>query len=161
MNVNLQVLRKECEVHLWKYCLTKAESEISIRCLSKEERSRSARLLRDEDRERYNKVHTFLRKVLQQYTHLPPEEMKFVAQRNNKPVLHSDHLHPPVNFSLSYRGNYALLAISNSPFIGVDVERIKPVNAISSFADNYFSPAERKKINEPVTRASQLSLLYT
>ena len=159
MNLNVQVSPKESDVHLWKYCLTKAE--ISTDCLSKEEQSRSARLLRVEDRERFNKVHAFFKNVLRHYIHLPPEEIQFAAGLNGKPYLRNDHLHPPVYFNLSYRGNLALLAISNSPFIGVDVELIKPISDISIFAANYFSKQERKKIAEQVTKAKQLSLVYS
>jgi 4'-phosphopantetheinyl transferase len=130
-------------------------------CLSKEEQGRSARLRRYEDRARFNKAHTFLKNVLRRYTHLPPEEIQFVPGLNGKPVLQCRHLHPPVYFNLSYQEDYALLAISNSPFIGADVESIKPIRNILTFASDYFSPQEEKQIFEPLSRAGQLSMVYT
>jgi 4'-phosphopantetheinyl transferase len=159
MNLNRQVLYKECDVHLWKSHLP--EVVPSYDCLSKEEQGRSARFRRYEDRARFNKAHTFLKNVLQRYTHLPPEEIQFAHGHNGKPVLKCRHLHPPVYFNLSYRDDYALLAISNSPFIGVDVERIKPIDDILTFTSDYFSPPEEEKILGPLSRAGQLSMVYT
>src|SRR5258708_7080775 len=101
MNLSLPVSCKECDVHLWKYRITKAEPEILNGFLSKEEQARSARLLRVEDRERFTKVHTFLKNVLRHYTHLPPEEIQLTVGLNGKPHLQGDHLHPPVYFNLS------------------------------------------------------------
>ncbi len=150
-----------CDVHLWKYCLQNPVSEVSLALLSAEEKEVMRRMSRYEDRKQYMLVHSFLKRVLESYLHLPPDEIEFAEGVNGKPILKCNHSHPPLHFSLSYRHDYALLAISSEPCIGVDVEEVKPIENIFHFMTDHFSRDERKRILIEKTEKRQLSILFT
>jgi 4'-phosphopantetheinyl transferase len=148
-------------VHLWKYCLQKPVREFPVSILSADERHVLTRLAHHDDRKEYFQVHVFLKRVLELYTHLPPEELQLVKGENGKPELKCKHHHPPFYFSLSYCHDYALLAISGEPCVGVDVEEVQPLEHFHPFVASHFSRNERKRILKESTKQRQLSVLYT
>lgn len=128
---------------------------------SPDEKLELARLAQYHDRKEYILVHAFLKKVLERYIHLPPDQIRFESQQNGKPFLKCNHTHPPLYFSLSYRNEYALLAVSGEPCFGVDVEEVKQVENLIPFLVAHFSKREREIILAEKTEANQLSMLFT
>jgi len=152
---------KTCEVHLWKYHLPDPVPEISMNWFSMEEKEAIAKRGKYEDRVRFFRVHAFLKKALGQYTFLPPEQIHLAKGVYGKPFINCDHVHPPFFFSLSYRLNHALLAISNEIYVGVDVEKVEEIDDFFPFLLNHFAANERKIILAAESGQRQQSLLYT
>ncbi len=152
-----------CDVHLWKYCINNNDNDISksVELLSKEEILRIKRLPSEEDRSRLARVRIFVRDILARYTHLPPQEIQFISNTYQRPLIRTRHSHPPIYFNLSHRKDYALLAISNVSHLGVDIEEIKDIEKMAPFVSDYFSPPEKKRIFAEKKRADRLSLLFT
>jgi phosphopantetheinyl transferase len=67
-----------------------------------------------------------LRTILALYLRSDPEELRLIPQADGKPELAADPAAgpatAPLSFSLSHSGGLALLALSRSPAVGVDVE---------------------------------------
>lgn len=152
---------KTCEVHLWKYCLLDPVSKISMDWFSVAEKEAIAMRGSYAQRMQFIRVHAFLKKVLERYTHQPADQIHLMNGLNGKPTVICDHFHPPFFFNLSYRHDYALLAISNESRVGVDVEKVEEMEDFFPFLTDHFSQNEQKMILTEDSELRQLSLLYT
>ncbi len=123
-------------VHIHRRRLT--DVEISLGLMSEHEQKRAEAYAAETDRQRYIAANTFLRDVLSRYLHKEPAEIVFgYSDFYNKPLLAGDDLH----FNLSYRGEWALLGVSDK-VIGVDIEKHIVINDMEGFAKNFFSDDE-------------------
>lgn len=162
--MNYHLSNTVCEVHLWQcdWKTVRYGMHDARQVLSEPEKIRVKRLLDNEDIKRYLSVHIFLHQILGNYLQLPPDKIQFVYGLSNKPQLKkglSDY--QPVYFNLSYRDQYALLGISNTDSIGVDMEKIRNIHDIPAFAADYFSREEQEKIYGQKNVRKQLDLLFT
>jgi 4'-phosphopantetheinyl transferase len=161
--MKFQLSDTDHEVHIWKYRMGKSNgiSGKGLKVLSDEERYKLNRFVFEENKKIYVLSHLFLREILSRYTGMPADEIQIIAGPNKKPFLKETHTQYPVHFNLSYRQDHALLAISAIPLIGVDIEKIKDIGHIYSFAESYFSPEELKKIFVYKKKEEKLSVLFT
>ena len=90
--------------------------------LSPSEQSRAAQFRRDRDRQRFIARRVFLREILGQYLGTDAAAIEFVRGEFGKPRVKGAALH----FSASHSSGLALIAVSRTREIGVDVERIDP-----------------------------------
>ena len=151
---------KTCEVHLWKYCLLDSVPAISMDWFSPEEKEAIGKRSSYDQRMQFIRVHAFLKKVVERYTRQPPEQIHLENGLNGKPIIKCDHFHPPFYFSLSYRNDYSLLAISNESCIGVDVEEIEEIDDFFPFLLDNFAQSEQRIILAEDSEQQQLSVLY-
>jgi 4'-phosphopantetheinyl transferase len=108
--------------------------------LSQEERQRAARLRFDLDRHRFIAAHGILRRVLDSYL---PQPAQFVYGPYGKPALASGGLH----FNLSHADDRALIAVSATTELGVDLERVRLASDAARIAEYCFSPPERRALS--------------
>lgn len=149
-------------VHIWKYDLNSTKLDLSEiqKSLSVEETDRANRFFNLQDRKRYILVHYFLRDILSKYQNIPKEAIEFYKDIHQKPFLKQKVNELPLYFNLSYRENYAVLALSNSDFLGVDIEKIKTLENIKNFIITFFSDEEQQLILQPPTEPERLSILF-
>ena len=149
-------------VHIWKYDLNAFELDLSTiqKSLSVEETERANRFFNPQDKKRYLLVHYFLRDVLSKYQNIPKETIEFYKGIHLKPYLQQQQDEQPLYFNLSYREDYALIAISNSAVLGVDVEKINPLEDIKNFMSTFFSPEEQQLILQQPTEQKRLDILF-
>ncbi|HWE52711.1 MAG TPA: hypothetical protein VG273_23160 [Bryobacteraceae bacterium] len=89
--------------------------------LSEDDAARAARFLREKDRIYWTHARLALRSVLAGYTGQTPESLRFVCNENGKPAL----VGAEIEFNLSHAGDFALIAVSRSRPVGIDLERIR------------------------------------
>jgi 4'-phosphopantetheinyl transferase len=118
------------DLRLWLVDLDAAEAD---EMLPPTELQRAARFVRPADARRYLASHTALRRLLG--THAP-----WVQGANGKPALAS----PPPHFNLSRRDGVALIGISATHEIGVDVEPLQAMADADELAALHFTPRERE-----------------
>jgi 4'-phosphopantetheinyl transferase len=87
--------------------------------LSAEEQARAARFRFERDRFRWSHAHSALRAVLSRCVNTPPLELTFDLGPHGKPSTHG------VEFNLSHAGGWAMIAVSASAPVGVDIEAIR------------------------------------
>jgi len=95
--------------------------------LSEAERARASRFRFDRDRSRYVAAHAHLRRVLARFTGREPSGLTLATAAHGKPFLLAE---PPMvgpQFSLSYSGDFCVVAIATRALVGVDIERISPL----------------------------------
>ncbi|MDN7183618.1 4'-phosphopantetheinyl transferase superfamily protein [Caballeronia sp. SEWSISQ10-4 2] len=88
-----------------------------------DERLRAARFMRNQDRFRFAATRAALRALLSKRTGKPEDTLRFSLGQYGKPVLDG---HPQISFNVTHSGQHALIAVSDSRRVGVDVEVIDP-----------------------------------
>lgn len=120
------------DLHLWLADLDATALEADA---TPEEIARAARFVRDGDGRRYLASHAALRQVLG--TPAP-----WILGANGKPSLAC----PPPHFNISRRAGVALIGVSATHEIGVDLEPLQPMADATELAALHFTPREREAV---------------
>jgi len=108
------------------------------------ERVRARRFLSPDHASRFLSAHGGLRLVLSRRLGCSPGDLRFEAEADGKPRLRApDDAEAPL-FNLSHSGDVAMLAISDSRDVGVDVELQKPIEP--ALARRFFHTGEADHI---------------
>lgn len=129
------------EVDVWVVPLpVPAQVEASLAAtLSADERERAGRFIGADKRQQFIAGRGLLRKLLGTYLGLPPAQVQLSTQGHGKPALADA---PALSFNLSHTDGLLLIALARGMDIGVDVERVRPVESAPSLASRYFSARE-------------------
>jgi 4'-phosphopantetheinyl transferase len=96
------------------------------------------------DRRRYQAAHCALREEIRSFVGIGAQRLQFVCGPHGKPsVAHGINCH----FSMSYCGDIAAIALSCDTEIGVDLERIRPIEAVEQLAASHFAAEEAYALN--------------
>jgi 4'-phosphopantetheinyl transferase len=113
------------------------------RLLSDDERGRAARFVREQDRARFVAGRAFLRLLLAGELGEAPETLRFRYGPNGKPAVDAC----PVDFNLAHSGALAAAAVApRGGGIGVDIERVRPLDDLEGTIRVGFAPAEAEPI---------------
>lgn len=80
-----------------------------------------------------------MRLLLAHYTHIPANELRFVAGKNGKPYLEKSQNALGVTFNFSDSADMALLAVTYNREVGVDVEHVREIERAMEIAARRFS----------------------
>jgi 4'-phosphopantetheinyl transferase len=130
----------EGELHVWQAQLDTIEHEqLALgRLLSPDERERAARFLFERDRRRYVAGRGILRSILGRYQRRPPDEISFVYGLRAKPFLPETAL----QFNMAHSDGLAVIAVGCSGAVGIDVERVRPLQDYDRLMNFCFSASE-------------------
>lgn len=140
---------RDGEVHVWGADLSEWPSDLpGVRdLLSPEERERAARFRLPRDRDRFIAAHVCLRQILSRYAGGRPERLRLATGPFGKPRLDAQPGSGRVEFNLSHSGGIALYAFAEGRRVGIDVERVLPVEADDErFSGLWLSEAELAEI---------------
>jgi 4'-phosphopantetheinyl transferase len=125
---------------------------------------RAARLLSDTEHARFERqapdlrrrrtvLRAALRIALARWLGRAPETFRFVAEPAGKPRLDGEDAH----FSVSSSGEYGLIALTALGPVGVDIERVRPIDELDAVALRSFrADAAREVIDEPAQRKAEV-----
>lgn len=131
------------DVAVWRVPLDprRAPEPTALAELSDAERARAALFATDELRHRWFHAHVALRRILALTLHVDPASIGYRAGDAGKP--HLDVRSPRgLEFNLSDSGDVALVAVSWSGPVGVDVEQHQPHRDATSLAQSFFASEE-------------------
>jgi 4'-phosphopantetheinyl transferase len=138
------------EIHIWKVVLdgdsVAMSSSIVNTPLSDEEIARANRFHFERDRRRFAHSHISLRQILARYLRLQPKEIHFSASNNGRPEVVPQQNHRNLQFNLSHSGSFAIVGVTLSRRIGVDVECYRSLQHLE-IANRYFSSWECRELN--------------
>jgi 4'-phosphopantetheinyl transferase len=144
-------------VHLWRIDLDTADS--SEERLSDDERVRAKRFVHERDRARFTSGRAALRAILAAYVERTPQAVEFSYSHTGRPALRSDP--DALDFNLAHSENWALCAVSRGAPVGVDVERVRPLDTLLPIARRSFAPAECREVAALDSRPTeQLASFY-
>lgn len=134
------------QVHLWRVWLEVSAADRTRlgQFLSGSELERAARFHFARDRERYIAGRGALRVILAGYLHIRPEQVEFGYGPYKKPALASG----PDNFEFNISHSYTLMlvAVSMRRMVGVDLERVRPLDDFERLAQSIFSARENEAL---------------
>lgn len=110
--------------------------------LDEEERRRRDRFLFARDRDSFALSHGVLRLVLSNYSEIEPAAWRYAWNDWGKPHIVEPKAETSLRFNLSHTRGGALIGISRSLEIGVDIEATQRETSCLELADRYFSPSE-------------------
>ncbi|MFJ5231378.1 4'-phosphopantetheinyl transferase family protein [Kitasatospora sp. NPDC088391] len=125
------------------------------------ERRRAAGYRSAEDRRRYVVAHGATRHLVAARLGVPPAELRWRHGPHGKPALTGPHTGPEVN--LSHSADLALVALSPTRPVGVDLQRVLPDRLSVALAARYFPPEEAAAVRDlpdPATRAAHFARLW-
>ncbi|MGQ0585167.1 MAG: 4'-phosphopantetheinyl transferase family protein [Reyranella sp.] len=122
----------------WRLELEPLSFEAAEALLSDDEKARGLRFVTAALRHRFVAGRARLRSLLGAHLGLDPHALVFAENAFGKPRL-ADR--PSVHFSLSHSGDQAVLAVSEQREIGIDIERVRPLDHLD-LARRYFHPNE-------------------
>jgi 4'-phosphopantetheinyl transferase len=129
---------QEHEVHVWRVALHTVSPSVESRasCLSADERTRSTQFVAPLGRRRFILSRIVLRHVLAGYHGTAAADVPLAREAGGRPFVQgADRLF----FSLSHSGDVALIAVADV-MVGVDVERIRPVERAAQIAHRILHP---------------------
>jgi 4'-phosphopantetheinyl transferase len=109
----------ECAVDVWTVSLVTP----ALEHLSADEVARANRFKFENDRCRWIRARSALRLILGGYAGEQAAKLCFTYGEHGKPALPA---FPELNFNLSHAGDWAMIAVTRSVPVGVDIERIRP-----------------------------------
>ena len=132
-----------CGVEAWllELDLWKPVSDSDLALLSEDEHIRVLRFRQHQDRVRSVVTRAALRRLLAGRLMIPPDELRFVVNPYGKPRLY-DYL--GMEFNVSHSGCFALIALSTSGQVGVDIEYGHRAIDAKSLSTYVFSTLERQ-----------------
>jgi 4'-phosphopantetheinyl transferase len=129
---------KKGEHHVW-LLRTDLRSDVSL--LSDSERARALSFRFAEDGTRYAAAHVALRRLLAGYTGADPAALTITAPPQEKPALSGG----AIEFNISHSGEWTALAFGCHA-VGIDIERVQPLNAARELALDVLHPAEQRAL---------------
>jgi len=131
---------RESEVHVWAFALDVPPERISALAttLSTDERQRAEQFRFPRLRERFIVGRGGMRAILARYTGSDPSRLQFSYSLRGKPRLTDSAL----EFNLAHSDELALLAVTDSVPVGVDVELIRPMPDGLDIARRFFAASE-------------------
>ena len=112
------------------------------RILSTDERARADRFHFERDRRMFISCRATLRRLLGERMGIPPESLVFEHGPQGKPWLPGTE----TSFNLSHSGQWFACAISSGGTLGMDIERIQPLDDMLGMAQHFFAPAEVERL---------------
>jgi 4'-phosphopantetheinyl transferase len=134
-------------VYLYEVDLASAPTELGelLKLLDDRELAQAQRFATPELKRKYVVSHGSVRLALGRYLDVLPSDVRFVEAPHGKPQLDPCHA-SEVQFNLSHSGEKCLIAISAGSPVGVDVERLRPLEDWREIAQRFFSEREYQRL---------------
>jgi 4'-phosphopantetheinyl transferase len=113
--------------------------ELLSETLTDEEMERACRLRHETDRARYIAARAALRQVIGRELEQSPSSLRFAVHDQGKPYLLG---HDDLGFNVSHSYGLCLIALTDGSDVGVDVERVAPLEGLETLAREIMAPAE-------------------
>ena len=132
------------EIHVWRVSLAQTESCLQSlqQTLSTDERTKADRFVFPNDRSQFIVSRGALRSILSRYLNISSHILRFDYNPYGKPSLIVAQGGNTLRFNVSHSRGMALIAITKSRDIGVDIEGINPNFSFLDIAEKFFSPVE-------------------
>ena len=131
-------------MHVWRAALNLAEAQVAAlgACLNAEEQARAGRLRFEDKRRAFVVGRGRLRAILGRYLSLSPQHIQFTYNAQGKPEIAASQANG-LQFNLAHSGDLALVAVALARPVGIDLEQLRPVEALDQIVGSYFGPGER------------------
>ncbi|MBK8452739.1 MAG: 4'-phosphopantetheinyl transferase superfamily protein [Thiofilum sp.] len=132
-------------------------------CLSRTERERAAQFRLAAPRTLYQAAHAFLRQVLSLYAPLRPQAWCFSTNPYGKPCITNPH-YESIQFNLSHTEGLVACVVAHNITVGIDIERIQPMEDLAAVARYTFAPCEAEAVlalSDPLQQQQRFFTYWT
>ncbi len=133
------------EVHCWHFNPADFAVGELAPVLSGDERDRARRFLFERDRTEYMVCRGLLRHLLDAYGVGSASALTFSYTDRGKPLLPVNR-DPSLAFNVAHSRGAGLIGLARGAAIGVDVERVRPIDSFLSLASTCFAPEEQAEL---------------
>jgi 4'-phosphopantetheinyl transferase len=144
-------------VQIWQIPLEVSEDTLQhyVGCLSGDERSRADRFRFPHDRRKFIVARGTLRHLLARQLDSSPQAIEFCYGEYGKPLVEglppaktaqSSPGHCDFNFNISHSGEIALCALGHHRRVGVDIEKLKPIQRLESMMERCLVQKEQAEV---------------
>lgn len=160
MNTLDQILQERLvlsdnKIHVYLIQFDLFNSEKCIQYLLDDERVRADKLKIEEKKNQFVITRSVLRLLLSSVIGKENQEIGFIYGEHGKPSIKESIDGKPIEFNISHSGNYALIAITLSNKVGVDIEEVNIDTDHQSLSKRFFSESEK---NELIRLGNELQL---
>ncbi len=152
------------ELHLWRFRtdISAQTADNLLKSLSADECARAERFIRRLHQIKFIAARYGLRRILAGYMQCLPASIVFDYSQQGKPFL-GKRQRSDINFNLSHSGDWAIVAVTAEPDIGVDIEEVVIKDNVQQLGDYAFEETEKKLFAEfsPVRRQRGFYRLWT
>lgn len=106
--------------------------------LSTSESQRAYQYISKKDSDSFVLGRGILRLLCGKYLQVQPNVLQFSSNDYDKPYLNF----APLYFNLSHAGEWIVYAFSANPFVGIDIEEVRPIDNMHNIVAYYFSLSE-------------------
>ncbi len=131
-------------IRVWTFSLRLAPDALARAqaLLAPDEAARAARFTFEDGRHRAIAGRGQTRAILGRCLGADPAVLEFTYGPRGKPALGGPWTHAGWHFNLAHSGDLALLAVTRSGPVGIDLERIRRVTDANRLVSRFFSPRE-------------------
>lgn len=129
------------DVHVWCVALGQPNPVVSrlAQLLSSDEQERASRFIFEKDQRHFTVGRGVLKQILARYLALAPPQIGLTYGPHGKPTLDESC---QISFNLSHSHGLAVYAVSRRRKIGIDLEKVRPLEDMVNLARRFFSRAE-------------------
>ena len=122
------------------------DSNDFVGILSTDEINRSNEMRSVEKRRQFIITRGITKKILATSLDKNPAQIEFFYNRFGKPFINDKYNDYVIEFNTSHSELYGLIAITLNSKIGVDIQKVKPLQDIKSLSNRFFSNDERNEL---------------
>ena len=141
-----KLLLSDNKIHIYLIQFDLFDNKQCIQYLSEEERTRAEKLKIEEKKNQFVITRSILRLLLSRAIGKPYQDIVFLYGEHGKPSINESLNNKPIEFNVSHSGNYALIAITLSNKVGVDIEEVNFDTDYQSLSKRFFSENEKKEL---------------
>ncbi|MCC5791940.1 MAG: 4'-phosphopantetheinyl transferase superfamily protein [Legionellaceae bacterium] len=119
------------------------------------EQNKAAKLILEDDRHQWVVAHGQMRLILALYVGMKAQDIPLIQKRGEKPFIQDSM----IKFNLSHSKGYALLAVTNTGEVGIDIEFKRENIKLERTSHSTFSAIEKAEILE-VEGAARVERFY-
>lgn len=133
------------DIHVWKIPLHPPLVWVNKlwNLLDLEEQQRAERYKTPALQEAFVTGRGGLRLILHRYLDTEPDHVKFATEQHGKPYVAEPSTSPPLSFNLAHSGELALLAVTLTRKVGIDIERHRRPLNYAGLVQRMCSPQEQ------------------
>lgn len=144
--INFKFITLDSTVHVWRIPLSPAKAMAEYRSiLVPEERERADQFRFEIHRERWTICRSVVRSLLGLYLPDSEQALEIKYGDNGKPYL---EYFPDLHFNISHSKNMALLAVTRSGPLGIDIESVDRNIDHLVLSKRFFAPVEQQILKE-------------
>lgn len=149
------------EIRIYRCSLDANPEELTVLAgtLTAEEQARASRFFFSRDRDSFVKGRATLRSILAKFLGATPREVPLRTGKYGKLHLDASEALPPLHFNLAHSHGLILYAFSFNGELGIDLEKIRADRALARSVSEFFTPAERDLIEQPL-QSGEFEVFY-